>query len=203
MVLTNTHWVSPTIKKCDLTFPLSLDDKIRVFEDRVLGWQLRIADELYSGVEDAGGNRIPSLIKHNGFAVLYIILSYFEMIPKFEAGNFSEVSGIWFKRGVMAVLPEVAGNPDEISILSGMWKGARNGLYHSAMTKKNVFISGEANCLDYDQANKQLTINPGALARRSIVHFKDYIARVRNPANVTLRKNFEAKFDKEIGAQII
>jgi len=202
MLKSKIHWVSPQIEKKSLKFPLKFDDKIYIFEDRVLGWQLVIAEQLYYGAVDKVGNPIPHGIEHNGFAVLYILLSYFEMIPKFEAGDLSEVSGEWFKKGITAVFPEIKGHTEETAILSGMWKGARNGLYHSAMTKSKVFIDGDAACIDFDMANKRLIINPGVVAKRTIAHFTNYIARLRDPKNVKLRANFEKKFDREILKQI-
>jgi hypothetical protein len=205
MLSSDVHWVSPRIKKADLPATLTLNDKISVFEDRVLGWQLDIAEQLYFGAPaKRGKKRLQVRIEHNGFAVLYILLSYFEMTPKYEAGDLSEDSGIWFKRGIKSVFPELAGagQAAETSILSAMWKGARNELYHSAMTKKRVFVSGDANCLDFDAAKKRLVVNPGAVARRTITHFNDYVARLRNPSNTTLRSNFEKKFNDEILPQI-
>ena len=86
--------------------------------------------------------------------------------------------------------------------LVAMWKGARNGLYHSAMTNSKVFVSGDAVCLDYDPAQKRLVVNPGAVVRRIIQHFQNYTARLRNPANIDLRAHFLMKFDHDILPQL-
>jgi hypothetical protein len=201
MQINDVHFVSPNIQKAALLFPLTLSDKINIFEDRVLGWQLNVAWELYYGPH-AGPAPVQPLIKHNGFAVLYILLSYFEMIPKYEKGDLSEDSGKWFKEGITAVFPEFKGHAAETSILSGMWKGARNGLYHSAMTKSRVFVSGEAAGIDYDGVKKRLTINPGVVATRAIAHFEDYVTRLRDASNGVLRENFRKKFDREILPQL-
>ncbi len=92
------------------------------------------------------------------------------MIPKYEKGDLSEISDKWFKEGIATVFPEIKGHAAETSILSGMWKHARNGLYHSAMTKSRVFVSGGAGEIDYDGAKKRLISNPGIVATRAIAH---------------------------------
>lgn len=198
MLKANEHFVSPLIRRADLPQPLTIEAKIDVFEDRVMGWQLVIADQLYFGPRDKAGTRLEPQIAHNGFAVLYILLSYFEMISKYEDGNLSEVSGVWFKTGILRVFPELVGHADETDTLVAMWKGARNGLYHSAMTKQQVFVSGDARCMDYDAANKRLVVNPGEMVRRTINHFLGYTKKLRDPANAGLRDNFQKKFDAEI-----
>lgn len=201
MLQNNEHYVSPRFRKDQLPNPLLLEDKINIFEDRVLGWQLQIAEQLYYGPLLADGSR-GQTIPHNGFAVLYILLSYLEMIPKMEDGDHSEDSGVWFKEGLRRVFPELGGHADEIAILSAMWKGARNGLYHSSMTRKQVYISGDAACIDYDAAKKRLVVNPGVVAHRMIGHFHAYTARLRDPSQVDLRDNFQSKFDADILPQI-
>ena len=201
MLTSETHWVAPGIEKSSLVFPLSLDDKIRIFENRILGWQLNVAEQLYYGAIATDGSRTDHGIKDNGFAVLYILLSYFEVIPRYEAGDLGDdYSGVWFKRGVKAVFPNLPAG-DETDILTKMWKGTRNGLYHSSMTSKKVFVDGGAVSIDYDAAKKRLVINPGVVAREVIKHFKDYILRLKNPLHTSLRNKFETKFDAEIAPQ--
>lgn len=202
MLISEVHYVSPHFRKDQLPFPLPLDVKIAIFEDRVLGWQLKVAEELFFGAKAADGSLIPHHIQHNGFAVLYILLSYFEMIPKYREGDLSEESGLWFKKGISQVFPEIVSHAAETAILASMWTGARNGLYHSAMTKRQVFVSGEANCIDYDATKRRLILNPGVVAQRAIAHFASYIAQLRDPSQSVLRGNFQKKFDREILPQL-
>ena len=35
-------WITPNYQISDFTIPLSLDDKIEIFFDRTMGWQLSI-----------------------------------------------------------------------------------------------------------------------------------------------------------------
>ena len=75
-------FISPNYRKSDFKSPLSIDDKIKVFEDQVLGWQLDIAVWIMkSGAREA---------QHSAYAVLHIVLSYFEMYAKYEQGYVKE-----------------------------------------------------------------------------------------------------------------
>lgn len=42
-------WISPSFQDTDYPFPHSLDAKIILFEDRVLGWKLNIANQMING----------------------------------------------------------------------------------------------------------------------------------------------------------
>ncbi len=53
-----SYWVSPWSKDTDFKYPLSDEDQIRIFDERVRGWKLEIAEALALAV------------KHSGFAVL-------------------------------------------------------------------------------------------------------------------------------------
>jgi hypothetical protein len=198
------HWVSFKRKKSSLSFPLTLDAKIELFQERIEGWQISIADQCYRGVLDASGNRMSPGIPHSGFGALYLLLSYFEMIAKYKAGDLSEVSGAWFKKGVKEIYPELASRAEteKLQILTKFYKGARCGLYHAGLTSKYVFISGDPAFIEFDAVSGMLIINPGDMIDRVAGHFRDYCQRLRKPAETTLRAKFEAKFDAEILPQL-
>jgi len=85
-------WLSPSYQDTDFPLPHSLDTKITLFEDRVLGWKLDIADQIINGGQEK------SSIRHSGFAVLDIVFSYFEMIAKYEDGFTGRKSEEYFKK---------------------------------------------------------------------------------------------------------
>lgn len=90
-------WLSPSYHDTDFSLPFSLEDKITLFEDRILGWKLNIADQLINGSQEK------SPIRHSGYATLDIVFSYFEMIAKYEAGFTGGESKKYFKQGVYSV----------------------------------------------------------------------------------------------------
>ncbi len=70
-----------------LSNPPTLNEKINVFEDRVIGWQLRIAEVILNGDPIVGSRPSP----HADFAALTAVVSYFEMIAQFDAMNRASV----------------------------------------------------------------------------------------------------------------
>lgn len=196
MALTNgEHWVSPTIKKSDLTFPLTTEDKIRIFEDRVIGWQLSIGLACYQNVP------------HGGFGALYISLSYFEMIARYMQGSIDHSkAGNKFRNGFkhFAAAVGFAMDPTYSTVRDLLYEGARCGLYHVGMTSKRVFIGGNRpQMFDYDASLGRLVMDADKLIAAMISHFHRYIADLRIPANTALRTRFLTKFDHDILPQFM
>ena len=143
-----------------------------------------------------------SLIR--GFGVLYLLLSYFEMIARYEAGNTAKSKpGQWFRKGLKFVYPRLAsGTPGAVQILDKIYKGARCGLYHAGLTRENVYISGDVKGIQFDSTVRSLTINPGDVIDDIATNFKAYSQKLREPGNTKLRADFETKFNAEILPQI-
>ncbi|MFH1010192.1 MAG: hypothetical protein V1784_03020 [bacterium] len=180
-------WISPNFQRSDFKRDLNIDDMIAIFEDRTLGWQLRIAQETCA--------KIP----HAGFAVLHIVMSYFEMITQFERGEISEGrSPEFFKHGLKSVLPELANNQylDDISRI--LYRQARCGLYHSGITKANITISNSAaEALAWVKDFGRLIVNPESLVKAMIVHFEGFVRRLKDSKEAELRANFKKRFELE------
>jgi len=191
MALTNgEHWVSPLIKKSDLSFPLTLDEKIRIFEDRVLGWQLSIGLACYHNVT------------HGGFGALYITLSYFEVFARYKVGSVDhKQAGKKFRDGFDHFAGSIGydTDPDCSNVRDLLYEGARCGLFHVGMTSKRVFIGGNRpKMFDYDATHNRLVIDAHQLITAMIAHFKSYLVDLRTPSNAMLRANFVTKFDHDI-----
>ncbi len=197
--------ISPDYKNTDFSLPLSIDDKITIFFDRVDGWQLGIADQCINGRKGPNGEIEP--IPDSGFAVLHIVLSYFEMIAKYQDG-FEDTgeSGHYFKKGVYSVFPQF--EPESLpivdSLLDILYSGARCGLYHSGMTDSRIILTGggdepiELLVFDPQKRGKvKLRINPHLLVPVLRTHLRDYVEQLRDAHNSTLRQNFEKRFDFE------
>ena len=198
------HAYGPTITSDDLpNGPQSIGDKIRVFEDRLRGWKLDIAKE---AIERNG---------HAGFAVLDIVTSYFELmglctegrgkkttVPA-KGGGTKEVnwgSGDYFRSGMRHVFPELHTVDASLieRLLKAFYKDVRCGLYHQAMTRHGVLLSGAypRAITFHDIDGKTLIyINPGPLVEHLQAHLSDYILHISDPANVDSRNLFEDVFD--------
>ena len=198
-------WLSPSYQDTDFPFPHSLETKITLFEDRVLGWKLNIADQLINGGQEK------SAIKHSGYATLDIIVSYFEMIAKYEDGFTGRKSEEYFKKGVYSVFPGLkdnshlantslspAGNVVSLIdvVLDLMYEGIRCGLYHSGLTNGKIFLTGEINTpIAFDLQLQMLIVNPHLLVPKLREHLQGYVARLRDENNTDLRAKFEIRYD--------
>lgn len=167
----------------------NLDQKILIFEDRVLWWQLEIAEELRSLIEAPENNG--KTIQHAAFALVSVLFSYFEMIAQYQKGESSEgQSNEFFRRGVESVFPGKFKDKQRGRIYSHI----RCGMYHSGLTKKGVLLDG-----DYPDPiavdGKLVKVNPHKLSPALKAHFEKYVALLKNPANKKERDAFEAMYD--------
>lgn len=180
-------WISPHFQYENFPSPMSLDQKIDVFEDRVKGWQLDIAQQCADHIH------------HSGFAVLDIVCSYFEMIAKFQDGfAASGKSKKYFKKGVYSVFPSLRNNPSQAldKLLIKLYEDVRCGLYHSGITGRGIALSGDFKySIEFTSPPDTVNINPHRLVPDLSQHFQSYIDQLRNPKNQDLRKNFESRFD--------
>lgn len=166
------------------------DQKILIFEDRVLGWQLEIAEELRRQIQDKANDG--KTIQHAGFALLSILFAYFEMIAQYMEGESSEKNPKqFFRKGLEGVFPKKFTNDQKELI----YKRIRCGMYHSGLTKRGSLISG-----DYAQAievaDDLVQVNPHRLSCCIMGHFVDYIEKLKVPSNAVDRCHFEKMFDE-------
>ncbi|HLN28253.1 MAG TPA: hypothetical protein VK395_10960 [Gemmataceae bacterium] len=171
---------------CDTSFGgnPNVDEKILIFEDRVIGWQIAIAEELRRLIDDPKNKGTP--IQHAGFALLSILFSYFEMITQYKRGKDSKgKSDKFIKRGLDDVFPNrfTDGQRKDIANL------VRNGLYHTTFTKKGVLLHGQyEKSIEIKDGN--VLVNPHRLVDDIKVHFEQYIQDLKS------RKIDDGKFEK-------
>jgi hypothetical protein len=198
-------WLSPSYQDTDFSIPHSLDTKITLFEDRVLGWKLEIADQIINGSQEK------TSIRHAGYSTLDIVISYFEMIAKYEAGFTGRESEKYFKQGVYSVFPEfkhispstqtqltpVGKLVSLIDVVLGLiYEGIRCGLYHSGITNGKIFLTGEIKTpMAFELQNQMLIINPHLLVPKLKIHLQDYMGRLRDTNNTDLRTKSEVRYD--------
>lgn len=188
MFLTRNYRIS------DFSFPLSLEDKIRVFEDQILGWHLEIAEWIVKSRSKHA--------KHSGYAALQIVLSYFEMYAKYEKGFLEDnQSKKFFQIGMKSVFPDIEKHPQKRAIselLEVFYNKGRCGLYHALRAGPGIVLSWQfPQSIQYDSVNRNVGINPKKLVASILLHFRKYIKRLNDPLNIEPRKNFEAKFNQE------
>jgi len=167
----------------------NLDQKIEIFEDRVMGWQIDIAEELRRLIVDLKNNG--TTIQHAGFGLLSILFSYFEMLTQYKQGTDSKNKSTDFlKKGLEDVFPKKF-TDDERKDIADL---VRNGLYHSTFTKKGVLLHG-----DYSDSIAIkcgiVLVNPHKMVDDIKTHFQKYIADLKSRKDATEVANFEKMYD--------
>jgi hypothetical protein len=196
-------WISWKHQRSDFQGPLTFEQKVEIFYEQTLGWQLHIADLIASGgtaFEQVNtsqpGYEVPS-IRHSGFAVLHICLSYFELVGSIVSSEVSSTRR--FNAGVREVLPAIfKGTSDDDILLRLLYRGARCALYHSARPGAPVGLGqpDDDKAIALDRGNATVIISPDRLPKALKAHLVKFKERLLDPVNMDLRKRFEAKFDQ-------
>ena len=161
----------------------ALPDKIDVFEDQMRGWLIEPA-------------RIMTGYPHAGFAILAVVLSYFEPIGQFLDGRVG-ASSKQFTKGFQAVFPSASAVPPVV--FDELYNQLRCGMFHRGITKAKVLVghglkeplSVVLNGPDVTS----ITVDPWLMIDAIDGHLANYVAQLRNVANVDKRSAFEAWFN--------
>lgn len=200
-------WISWKHKDEDLTRQLTFDQKVELFVEQALGWQLHIADLVANGGTAFGeegkreGNAV-SLIRHSGFAVLQICLSYFETIGHYIGSPSGSRTA--FGEGVTNVFPDlVKANPASGKVLAdALYKDARCGLYHNVRTARVGLGRPARNAaVAYNHESGQVVVNPKRLPKVLKAHLERFRKALMDEGNRELRKRFEKRFDRDNGGR--
>jgi hypothetical protein len=159
-----------------------IETKILVYEDRVLGWFLQYG-QLLQEHHDAA------------FVVLQVALAQIEGIEQYRRGMSSErKEGEFFRSGITRVFSLT--NADD-QWLRDLYRLVRCGLFHDGMTRAGVQIENRFDrALEFDGAN--IKISPNKFLDAVTAYFTDYMAQLKEPANVELRNSFERKWDTRV-----
>lgn len=197
-------WITWKREDTNTPWPPAFEEKVEIFYERALGWQLHIADLVANGGQPLGESFSVKRFEHSDFAVLQICLSYFETVGHYSRLNpGTGINGYFFKEGVRAVFPELLSSYGEAveNLLERLYVGARCGLYHNSMTIPGVGVGrppGES-ALAFDPDSKHLVISAKRLTTTLKHHLCEFRTQLLDPQNVDLRQNFERRFDEDNG----
>ncbi len=172
----------------------TIQQKVEIFSDRVLGWQIDVAEEMsrqfFEAVAASDAGRP---MRHCGYAVVSVIFSYFETIAQYLQGESSERhSADFFEYGFRSVYPDSRFAYHEVRTV---YSHIRCGMYHSGLTCAGVNIyEGHDETFQFDSEG-WLLLNPFTLVQDVKQHFQAYVARLRNESGTELRQRFETVFD--------
>lgn len=180
-----------------VSFPLdTIENRIAVFVDIVMGWQLNIAEDLISNNHRAG------------YAVMHILLSHIEMIGSYILGvNFTNTKR-WnrdqyfnikecFNSGLEFIFPEINSKPEEQKnvLYKLFYSELRCVLYHHAMARGHILLTTEIDKIYELQNLNILIINPSKFTKHIINRFLFFIEQLSNNENIDLRDKFKSTFD--------
>jgi hypothetical protein len=194
--------ISPNQCTDDIKMPLSIEDKIKIFHDRIYGWQLHIAEVVINGTDSSDKETNIKGIADSGFATLQILMSYFETIAVYENGitDRKKDPNHKFTKGVLSVFPDLCKYDESVrtTFINKLYAGVRCGLYHNAMTKAGISISSTyEDVILFEPLGNGIGINPHLLPKTLLDHFDQYITRLYDPKETILRQNFEKSFDTD------
>ena len=160
---------------------LTFEQKVDLFCEQALGWQLHVADLVANGGTAFGENgdrngQTVSAIRHSGFAVLQICLSYFETIGYYTGTTGSKAA---FRKGVLEVFPTLAkAKPDVVEAFTEtLYKDARCGLYHNVRTTRvGLGSPPEDSPIAYIAKSRVVVLSPERLPKA----LKAHLERLRN-----------------------
>lgn len=183
---TSSLWVSSKSRRSD--FPEKWEDwkfeehKLRLFQEQIQGWILDVLKEIQTNG-----------IKHSGFAMLAIIMVYFENIQKFKNGYDKEGSSeIMFTEGLKWVYPELSNNNYYEVLLKLIYKECRSGMYHVGLTGTQIVLDCSI-LYGISIVNGSIKICPSKLVDDVQKHFNKYITELTYRSNQDLRSNFEKR----------
>jgi hypothetical protein len=161
--------------------PEDINNQIKFYEDRVNGWFLGIAKKLSEKENEAG------------FVVLSLAIAYIEGNQQYREGKLSHrKSKSFFIKGMRRIFDK-ENVPKRI--LEDFYDQVRCGLFHDAITKKNVSISGMYPD-PVRNINGKILINPHKFLDKVIEDFNKYILSLSYDKK--LRNNFQKRLDLEL-----
>ena len=147
---------------------------ISKIEKYVMVRQLNIAEALAVEFRKDDSNH---QFKESGYAILSIVLSYFEMIEQFMTGTTSkDRSPDYFLAGFRRVYPGTSLTDKQIRKIYGH---ARCGMYHDGMTKRQTCLS-RWYPVGFNVVGGEVQINPGKVVEELRQHFTEYVQRLRD-----------------------
>ena len=196
-------WISPRYRASKLASG-AIEDKIDVYEDKIIGWTFNHADVLASSLNPKR--------RHAGFAILMLCSAYFESLHSCMVGR-SGPAKEFFRKGFLEVFPNggsnvLAGLPSSSidALLNEIYDEIRCGLYHQLAVKKRVAITrrGKPIRIKLDATNfvEEMLLNPWAILEAVKDHFKTHIAKLRDPSQTAMRANFTKYFDGRLTSQV-
>jgi hypothetical protein len=155
--------------------------KVKLFQEQIQGWTLDVLKE------------IKTKVGHSDFAMLSVMMSYFENIQKFKDGyDRTGRSEAFFTEGLKWVYPKFKSHKDSDALAKVIYEQARCGMYHVGLTGTKIVLDCSISSgIGIIKGN--IKICPSKLMEDIQNNFDKYVKDLKDPSNVTLRANFEKR----------
>jgi hypothetical protein len=165
-------WISWKHEDTDFSAPLTFEQKVEVFYEQTLGWQLHIADLIANGGTAFGEFKQGLEGLEVVDIVLHICLSYFELVGSIRTQSAKLNYTKKFKAGFRSVFPGLFMGPgDGEKLLACLHKGGRCGLYQLGRTPQRVGLGpADGNAIAYNSQTDGVTICPERLPKELKAH---------------------------------
>jgi hypothetical protein len=195
-------WVTWKHEDSDFNSPLTYEEKVDVFYEQTLGWQLHIADLVANGGVTFGEFKLGKAgydvkaIRHSGFAVLHVCLSYIELVGSLQSPA-AKSSTRTFRDGVRVIPGLIDAAAATNAVVSRLYVGARCGLYHEGRTRPGVGLGHppDGNAIAVHPTTGAIAISPELLPVVLKAHLEKLKLELLKQANVALCERFEQRFD--------
>jgi hypothetical protein len=195
-------WVTWKHEQSDFNVPLTYEEKVDIFYEQTLGWQLHIADLIANGGVTLGefkrgeaGYKVKA-IRHSGFAVLHVCLSYIELVGSLQS-PVAKSSTKTFRDGVRVIPGLIDAAAATNAVVARLYAGARCGLYHEGRTRPGVGLGHppDGNAIAVQPTTGTIAISPELLPVVLKTHLETLKSELLKQANVALCKRFEQRFN--------
>ncbi len=195
-------WISWKHEDTDFTWPLRFEQKVDLFYEQTLGWQLHIADLVANGGTTFGefklgtaGYEVPR-IRHSGFAVMHICFSYIELIGSLVQST-PQGPTKTFAAGLGAIPGLIDASQISEAVINRIYGGARCGFYHEGRPRPGIGLAqpADGNAIACDPVSGAVIISPERLPRVLKAHLDQIRVQLLDATNTALRQRFEERFD--------
>lgn len=195
-------WISWKHEDSDFPEQPTFEQKVELFYEQTMGWQLHIADLVANGGTTFGefkrhepGYTVHS-IRHSGVAVLHICLSYIELVGSLVPGGGRKDRDA-FERGLRAIPGLI--DPSQLSpqVVERLYIGARCGLYHEGRMRPGVGLGQprDGKAIACDSTSGEIIFSPERLPKVLKAHLNQYRRDLLRKANDDLCRRFVRRFD--------
>ena len=162
----------------DIFYPeSSIEGKIKVYEDRVNNWFLRLAQKMVKTKS------------REDYIAVSVAISYIEAVEQYRQGKETpdKKSGEWFKKSAKRIF-----STSSSDAIKRLWEEGRCGLFHCGFTNGKTYLSHDGSQA-LEVKGERLEINPNKFVEAVVNDFNKHIKElyISKPDSDVIKKFLE------------